>query len=101
MAKRRRGNNEGSIYKMQDGRWRAALTIGKDAYGKSQRKVFTKSTRHEVSDELTKALRDRQLGIPVVSEKQTVATFLAHWLEQVVRARVRPKTPHRAPAGRR
>ena len=39
--KRKRGNAEGSIYHMQDGRWRAAVTTGKDADGKPKRKVFT------------------------------------------------------------
>lgn len=92
MKKRKRGNNEGSIYKMQDGRWRAAVSVGKDADGKIERKVFTKATRHEVADELAKALRDRQLGIPIVSEKQTVAKFLEHWLERVIKTKVRPKT---------
>lgn len=33
-----------------------------------------------------------QLGLPVVSEKQTTAKFLNHWLEQVVKNTVRPKT---------
>jgi integrase len=77
---------------MKDGRWRAAVTTGRGANGKPKRKVFTAATRHEVADELTKALRDQQRGIPIVSEKQTVARFLAHWLEQVVKSRVRPKT---------
>jgi len=54
--------------------------------------VFTKATRHAVGDELAKAIRDLQLGIPIVSDRQTVAKFLDHWLEQVVRSRVRPKT---------
>lgn len=92
MAKRRRGNNEGSIYKMSDGRWRAAVSVGKDVNGKPKRKVFTKATRHEVQSELAKALRDVQLGLPIVSEKQTVAKFLDHWLNEVVKPRVRPKT---------
>jgi hypothetical protein len=39
MAKRKRGNSEGSIYKMQDGRWRAAVTTSKDANGKPKRKA--------------------------------------------------------------
>ncbi len=77
---------------MQDGRWRAAVTVGKDATGKPLRKVFTKATRHEVNDELTTALRNQQLGLPIVSEKQTVEPFLKHWLEQVVKPRVRPRT---------
>ncbi len=92
MSKRKRGNNEGSIYKLDDGRWRAALTIGKDASGKPKRKVFTAYTRHEVNEQLTAALRDLHLGILVVTEKQTLQTFLTHWLEQVVKTRVRPKT---------
>jgi integrase len=92
MAKRKRGNSEGSIYRMTDGRWRAAVTVGFDADGKQIRKIFTKPTRHEVQDELTKALREQQLGLPIVSEKQTTAKFLDHWLEQVVKSRVRPKT---------
>jgi len=33
-----------------------------------------------------------KLGIPIVSEKQTTANFLEHWLKQVVTPRVRPKT---------
>lgn len=71
--KRKRGNGEGSIYQLQDGRWRAAISIGKDSNGKPKRKIFTKATRHEVRDELTKALRDAQIGIPVVTGKKTLA----------------------------
>jgi integrase len=77
---------------MKDGRWRAAVTSGRDANGKPKRKVFTAATRHEVKDQLTDALKDLRLGIPIVTEKQTVAQFLIHWLDQSVKARVRPKT---------
>lgn len=89
---RKRGNGEGSIFKLKDGRWRAALTIGKDAAGKPKRKVFTADTRHEVNEELTKALRNRQLGLPIATEKTTVQTFLQCWLKDVVRPSVKPKT---------
>jgi integrase len=92
MPKRKRGNSEGSIYQMQDGRWRAAVTIGKYTNGNPKRTVFTAATRHEVADQLNDALRDQKRGLPIVSEKQTVARFLAHWLEQVVKATVRPMT---------
>src|SRR5690348_2675029 len=85
MPKRKRGNAEGSIYRMQDGRWRAAVTTGKDAEGKPKRKVFTAATRHAVSDELKKALRDQQRGIAIDPEKQTVGHFLARWLETLKR----------------
>jgi hypothetical protein len=92
MPKRRRGNSERSIYHMKDGRWRAAVTIGKDAAGKPKRKTFTAATRHEVADHLTKALRDQQRGININPGKQTVGMFLTSWLKDVVKPSARPKT---------
>jgi hypothetical protein len=44
MPKRKRGNNEGSIYHMKDGRWRAAINTGRDSEGKPMRKIFTAAT---------------------------------------------------------
>jgi len=53
--RRKRGNSEGSIYKMADGRWRAAITTGSttDDSGKKipRRRVFTGQTRHEVAEQ--------------------------------------------------
>lgn len=92
MSKRKRGNSEGSIYKMQDGRWRAALTVGKKPDGKPDRRIFTARTRHEVAEDLTAALRDQQRGINVKTGKQTVGAFLADWLENTVKPSVRWKT---------
>ncbi len=40
MSRRKRGQNEGSIYKMADGRWRAAVSVGWRG-GKRVRKTFT------------------------------------------------------------
>jgi len=91
MAKRR-GNNEGSIYRMQDGRWRAAVSIGKGANGKPKRKTFTGTTRHEVAEQMTDALRDKQRGININPGKQTVGEFLKSWLKDVAKPSVRPKT---------
>ena len=56
------------------------------------RKVFTAHTRHEVQELLTDALKNLKSGIPIINEKQTVSNFLTHWLEQVIKTRVRPKT---------
>ena len=92
MAKRKRGNSEGSIYKMQDGRWRAALTIGKKTDGSPVRKVFTAGTRHEVQDLLAAGLRDLQLGLMVAPEKKSTGQFLTWWLQEVVKPSARPKT---------
>ena len=89
---KKRGQGEGSIYHMQDGRWRAAVTTGKDGDGKPKRKVFTASTRHDVQDQLTDALKDLRLGMLVAPQKQTVGQFLRWWLTDVVKTSARPKT---------
>jgi len=90
MAKKR-GNNEGSIYELQDGRWRAAISLGFEN-GKPKRKVFTAVTRAEVAKDLGKAIRDLQLGIQPIPERQTVGEFLNIWLRDVARMNVRPGT---------
>jgi hypothetical protein len=82
MPKRKRGNAEGSIYKMQDGRWRAVVTIGKNAEGNPKRKVFKAATRHAVQDQLAVGLRDLQLGLLVAPERQSVSQFLTWWLNE-------------------
>jgi integrase len=84
MAKKR-GNSEGSIYHMKDGRWRAAVTVGKDEAGKPRRKVFTAAKRHEVADELKKALRDQQQGVNIMPDQVTVQTHLQRWLADIVK----------------
>jgi integrase len=93
---KKRGNSEGSIYHMKDGRWRAAVMVGWkiDADGKRTRErlVFTGATRHEVAEDLTNALRDRARGINIKPGKMTVGDFLAAWLKNTVQASVRPKT---------
>ena len=96
MPKRKRGNSEGSIYKLHDGRWRAALMIGwkfNEAGKRTQdRVVLTANTRHEVASQLTEAIRDRGRGINLKPRKQTVGDFLKAWLENTAKPSVRPKT---------
>jgi integrase len=87
----KRGNGEGSIYQMKDGRWRAAVSIGY-RNGKPRRKVYTAATRAEVQERLKRALGDQQLGLPIVGERETVGKFLKHWIEHVAKNRVRPST---------
>lgn len=87
---RKRGQGEGSIYKRNDGRWAAAINLGYQE-GKLKRKTFYGATREEVKDKLVGALNDQQKGLPVITERQTLAHFLEQWLE-VVRPSVRPKS---------
>jgi integrase len=84
MAKR--GNNEGSIYHRSDGRWEAMLTLPD-----GKRKSFYARTRQEAARRLAAALRDRDAGLPVVAERQTVGQYLERWLD-VARPTIKPRT---------
>lgn len=88
---KRRGQGEGSIYQMKDGRWRAAISVGY-RNGKPWRKVYTETTRNEVQEKLKRALVDQQMGLPLVGERETVSKFLKHWIEHVATNKVRPST---------
>ncbi len=87
----KRGHNEGTIYKREDGRWVASVTVGYEG-GKRKRKSFYGDTRKEVQDKLTKALRDRQQGLPLADERQLLGIYLDRWLEEVAKPTIRAKT---------
>ena len=82
----RRGNNEGSIYRQQNGLWRAAVSIG---VGK--RKYLSGQTRQEVAKKLTDVLKAKQDSTPIPSGRLTFARYAIDWLSSVRLAR-RPKT---------
>lgn len=87
MAKR--ANGEGTIYKRKDGRWCASVSLD---FGK--RKYTYGKTREEVGRKLTVAQKAKQDGLPLPTERQTLAQFLAHWLESV-KPSLRPSTHRR------
>jgi integrase len=87
----KRGNGEGSIYQMSDGRWRAAVSIGYQG-GKPKRKTITAQTRTEVADRLKKVLHDQSRGLNINTDKQTTGQYLDAWLENTARPSIRPKT---------
>jgi integrase len=83
----RRGNQEGSITQLSDGRWQARLTLEG-----GKRKAYYGKTRGEVQQKLTAALRDRDRGLPMaVDERQTLTQYVANWLA-TVKPTVRPRT---------
>ncbi len=82
---KRRGHGEGSIYQRKDGRWCAAVTVGRDAGGRLKRRYLYGATRREVQQALTKLLVDRQNGVDIVPASQTLGQFLVRWLEDTVR----------------
>lgn len=72
----RRGNHEGSITQLGDGRWQARVTLDG-----GKRKALYGATRAEAAAKLNGVLRDRDRGLPVgLDERQTVGHYLASWL---------------------
>ena len=99
---KRRGHNEGSVYKRKDGRWVGAMTIEG-----GKRKEFSGKTKDEVRQKLAKALYEReQLGVTVSTggqaERQNVKQYLTSWLEMVrppvLEVSTRRRQPRRQPA---
>jgi integrase len=87
---RKRGHGEGTIFERPDGRWVASVSLGY-VDGKRKRKTIYGKTRKEVAGELTKILREQQLGGPQGS-KQTLAEWLTYWVEHVVKVTRRNTT---------
>jgi len=87
----RRGKGEGSIYKLGDGRWAAAVDLGWSE-GQRRRKVVTGKTRTEVATKLKAVLNAAGAGLPIPSDRLTVAAFLDRWLTQTAKPALRPRT---------
>ena len=82
----RRGNGEGTIYQLADGRWRGQATIA------GQRRSVAGRTRKEAQAKLRQLLGDAERGILPPSAKITVTQHFARWLDDVARHSVRPHT---------
>jgi integrase len=77
MMAKRRGNNEGSIYKDKRGFYRGAATLPDGT-----RRYVSGATREECSDKLIELQADLPKGIPT-GDTDTVAGFLAWWLARL------------------
>jgi integrase len=88
----KRGQNEGSIYKRTDGRWVASISLGYRA-GKRRRMTFYGTTRRDVQEQLTKALRDAQEGRELINlARDRLGTYLLSWVEDITKPTRRAST---------
>lgn len=87
----RRGNGEGSIYQLADGRWRGTVFLGY-RQGKPRRKYLTRRTRTEAAAEVRRLLEAHRRGQLVTTGSMTVAEWFATYLEQVAKPKIRPRT---------
>ncbi len=72
--KKRRGNNEGSLYQRTNGKWRAQITL------EGHRLSFTGETRKDAQDWLQKTRHQISRGLTLEGAKITYAEFLEEWL---------------------
>src|SRR5918993_5089433 len=89
MAKRR-GNNEGSIYRRKDGYWVGQYGV-QTAEGTKTRYIYGKR-REDVREQLTKAIADRDGGLVYDAGNITLGDYLDRWLNDSVRDTVRQRT---------
>lgn len=90
MAKKR-GQNEGGIYQRANGTWEARVSLGYDALGKRIRKSVYGPTRADVRAKMERAQRQARTGVRVENRTST-REYLALWLENSARPKVRPTT---------
>ncbi|MEE1754271.1 site-specific integrase [Streptomyces sp. SP18CS02] len=92
MAKpKKNANNEGTIYQRKDGRWEGSAYVLTTDGTYKRRSVYGKSW-DEAHEKLTKLKADSLSGLPVATNKMTIAEYLAYWLANVARTKVRPTT---------
>ena len=89
---KKRGNNEGSIYKRKDGFWCGQITIGRDENGRQKRQYFYGKTRQEVADKIAKALNDLANGVYVDPARLLLKDWLNTWLWEYKKQTLRPST---------
>jgi len=89
--KKKRGQNEGSIYQRADGKWVGVISAGY-RNGKRLRRYLYGPTKDAVHRQVVESLRNQHLGLNVAPQKQNMEHYLTHWLEDVARPRVRVTT---------
>ena len=87
---RRRGNNEGSIYRRKDGYWVGQYGV-QTAEGTKTRYIYGKH-REDVREKLTKAIADRDGGFIFDDKNMSVGEYVKRWLDDSVRGSVRAST---------
>jgi integrase len=87
---KRRGNNEGSIYRRKDGYWVGQYGV-QTAEGTKTRYIYG-NRREDVREKLTKAKADRDGGLVYDAGNITVGEYLDSWLNDSVRDTVRQRT---------
>jgi integrase len=85
---RRRDKGDGTLRKRSDGTWEGRVELEPGPNGQRRRKSVYGKTKVEVQQKIKALLADQEQGVNLAAPRQTVAQFLAYWLEEIVK-------PHR------
>lgn len=75
-----KGNGQGTIYKMSNGKFRGQLTIGYNENGTPKRKSFIGKTKKEVSDKMKAFYVDNNRGLLPTDDRITLSQWFYSWL---------------------
>ncbi len=92
VVKKRRGRNEGSVYRTKAGLWRASLVTGRSENGKLLRRVVSARTKASALEKFDQLKVASHAGLLATPNGYTIREFPNHWLESVQRLQVRDST---------
>lgn len=87
----RRDKGEGSLYQRADGMWVGSVDLGFDGSGKRRRKTVS-SRSYDVAVKKLRQLRRDVEDNDLTSASVTVEKWMAHWLDHIASARLKPRT---------
>jgi integrase len=90
---RRKPNGASSIYLGSDGTWHGRVTVGFKDDGSPDRRHVRGSSEAVVTKKVRMLERQRDAGtVARAGDRWTVAAWLEHWLENITRPDVRPRS---------
>ena len=89
---KRRGNNEGSIYKTKEGKWRGQVQIGFKPDGSRKFVKFSGDTRQEVAEQVAQAISDISKNTFIEPNRLTFEDWIWNWLRVYKKPYIRPNT---------
>jgi integrase len=90
---KKRGNGEGSITRLGDGRWQGRCTVTK-VNGQKKRVAVYGKTKAEARVKLTKKMAEGDEGLLFDGDNQTVEEYITRWLADSVKGNVSHRTYH-------
>ncbi|PJE23637.1 MAG: hypothetical protein CK431_10295 [Mycobacterium sp.] len=91
MTAKRRAPGDGSFYKNAKGLWVGAITVP-STNGRQRRITVSAKDRNEARRKMREKRAQIDAGTLPTAPKMTVAQWLEHWLEDICKPRVKPKT---------